>query len=131
MSLYTLIAFTIGGMIWFFLFYFRYKYKDIVNELRSNLKSANKELEYLNHELDEFTHQNAILKEKVTDLLEKNDELSEVVAELSKYYVHIKRASEKTSELSKFLHEPNPDMEDKIRRISQNTDKISNEKTFF
>jgi chromosome segregation ATPase len=113
------------------LFYFRYKYKDIVNELRSNLKSANKELEYLNHELDEFTHQNAILKEKVTDLLEKNDELSEVVAELSKYYVHIKRASEKTSELSKFLHEPNPDMEDKIRRISQNTDKISNEKTFF
>jgi chromosome segregation ATPase len=88
-------------------------------------------LEYLNHELDEFTHQNAILKEKVTDLLEKNDELSEVVAELSKYYVHIKRASEKTNELSKFLHEPNPDMEDRIKRISQNNDKVSDEKTFF
>jgi len=99
--------------------------------LRSNLKSANKELEYLNHELNEFTHQNAILKEKVTDLLEKNDELSEVVAELSKYYVHIKRASEKSSELSKFLHEPNADMEDKIKKISQRNDNITNEKSFF
>ena len=33
-------------------------------------------------------------KRKITELLDKNDELSEVVAELSKYYVHIKRASE-------------------------------------
>jgi hypothetical protein len=84
--------------------------------------------------LDEFTHQNAILKEKVTDLLEKNDELSEVVAELSKYYVHIKRASEKTNELSKFLNEPNPDMEDRIKKISHNNNnnnKVSDEKTFF
>ncbi len=131
MNLYTFLAFVAGGLIWFFLFYFRYQYKDVINELRSNLKSANKELEYLNHELNEFTHQNAILKEKVTDLLEKNDELSEVVAELSKYYVHIKRASEKSSELSKFLHEPNADMEDKIKKISQRNDNIPNEKSFF
>ena len=114
------------------LFYFRYKYKDVVNELRSNLKSANKELEYLNHELDEFTHQNAILKEKVTDLLEKNDELSEVVAELSKYYVHIKRASEKTSELTKFLNDPNPEIEEKMKNIMRKGDNtITSEKTFF
>jgi uncharacterized protein YoxC len=103
----------------------------VVNELRSNLKSANKELEYLNHELDEFTHQNAILKEKTTELLDRNDELSDVVAELSKYYVHIKKASEKSSELSKFLHEPSPDMEDKIRKLSQRNENISSEKSFF
>jgi chromosome segregation ATPase len=113
------------------LFYFRYKYKDVVNELRGNLKSANKELEYLNHELDEFTHQNAILKEKVTELLDKNDELSEVVAELSKYYVHIKRASEKTSELTKFLADPNPEIEEKMKNILKRSEDISSEKTFF
>lgn len=131
MSLYTFIAFVIGWLLWFFVFYFRYKHKDLINELRSNLKSANKELEYLNRELDEYTHQNAILKEKTTELLEKNDELSDVVAELSKYYVHIKRASEKTSELSKFLHEPNPDIEEKIKKLSNKENNVSNEKTFF
>ncbi len=125
------LTFIIGGLLWFFVFYFRYKFRDVVNELRTNLKSANKELEYLNRELDEYTHQNAILKEKVTDLLEKNDELADVVAELSKYYVHIKKASEKTSELSKFLHEPNSDIEEKIKRISSRQDNVSNEKTFF
>ncbi|MCK9467227.1 MAG: hypothetical protein M0P94_02765 [Candidatus Absconditabacterales bacterium] len=131
MNGYVFLAFIVGGLIGFFLFYFRYKYKDVVNELRGNLKSANKELEYLNHELDEFTHQNAILKEKVTELLDKNDELSEVVAELSKYYVHIKRASEKTSELTKFLADPNPEIEEKMKNILKRSEDISSEKTFF
>ena len=131
MTLYIFLAFIVGGLIWFFLFYFRYQYKDVVNELRTNLKSANKELEYLNHELDEFTHQNAILKEKVTDLLEKNDELSEVVAELSKYYVHIKRASEKTTELTKFLSEPSPEIEEKMKNIMRRDNTNTSDKTFF
>jgi hypothetical protein len=87
----------------------------------------------LNRELDEYTHQNAILKEKTTELLEKNDDLSEVVAELSKYYVHIKRASEKTTELTKFLAEPNPEVEEKMKRIMKRDQNHNNtgEKTFF
>lgn len=131
MDIYIFLAFIVGLGFWFFVFYFRYKFRDVVNELRNNLKSANKELEYLNRELDEYTHQNAILKEKVTDLLEKNDELSDVVSELSKYYVHIKRASEKTSELTKFLAAPNPDVEEKMNRIMRTNHNIENEKTFF
>jgi predicted nucleic acid-binding Zn-ribbon protein len=85
----------------------------------------------LNHELDEYTHQNSILKEKVTDLLEKNDELSDVVTELSKYYVHIKKASEKTTELTKFLASPNPEVEEKMNKILDAKHSISSEKTFF
>jgi hypothetical protein len=64
--------------------------------------------------------------------LEKNDDLSDVVSELSKYYVHIKRASEKTTELTKFLSEPNPEVEDKMKKIMRNNNnKQSKEKTFF
>jgi arginine deiminase len=95
-------------------FYLRYQHRDTVNELRGNLKEANKEIQYLTGELEEFTQQNGILKEKITELLEKNDDLSEVVSELSKYYVHLKRAAEKTTELSKFLHTPNPNIEEKM-----------------
>ena len=129
--MYIFLAFVVWLGLWFFVFYFRYKFRDVVNELRNNLKSANKELEYLNRELDEYTHQNSILKEKVTELLEKNDELSDVVAELSKYYVHIKRASEKTTELNKFLASPNPEVEEKMNKILNADNSIPSEKTFF
>jgi len=79
------------------------------------LKDANKEIHDLNHDLEEYIQQNVILKEKVSELLDKNDDLSDVVSELSKYYVHIKKAAEKTNELTKFLQNPNPDIEEKIR----------------
>jgi hypothetical protein len=46
--------------------------------------------------------------------LDKNDDLSDVVSELSKYYVHLKKAAEKTTELSKYLQDPNPNIEEKM-----------------
>ena len=60
------------------------------------MKEANKEIQDLTAELDEITAQNTILKQKTAELLDRNDELSDVVAELSKYYVHIKKASAKS-----------------------------------
>ena len=74
--------------------------------MRSNLKEASKEVHDLQDELDEYTAQNIILKEEVTKLLTKNDDLTDVVTELSKYYVHIKKAAEKSTELNKFLQDP-------------------------
>ncbi|MBO4516419.1 hypothetical protein J5751_03150 [bacterium] len=82
--------------------------------------------------MDEYTQQNTLLKQKTMELLDRNDELSDVVAELSKYYVHIKKASEKTSELNKFLQEPSDVIEEKIKKFSQKEDiDVSNEKIFF
>jgi predicted transcriptional regulator len=72
--------------------------------------------------------QNKILKEKTTELLEKNDDLNEVVSELSKYYVHIKKASEKTQELNEYLTDPDDTIEE---RIKKNNKKSSEEKKFF
>lgn len=119
-----------GGLIGYFVFYLRYQHKDTVNQLRSNLKEAGKEVEYLSSELDEYVQQNALLKQKTTELLEKNDDLSDVVAELSKYYVHMKKAAEKTTELSKFLHTPNPNIEEKMQPFLEKA-KEETEKTFF
>lgn len=119
-------------LFWYFIFYLRYEHKDTINQLRSNLKEANKEIQYLNWELDEYTQQNTLLKQKTMELLDRNDELSDVVAELSKYYVHIKKASEKTSELNKFLQEPSDVIEEKIKKFSQKDEEdVSNDKIFF
>lgn len=119
-----------GALVGYFTFYLRYQHKDTVNQLRSNMKDAAKEIEYLSHELDEYVQQNAILKQKTTELLDKNDDLSDVVSELSKYYVHLKKAAEKTSELSKYLHTPNPDIEEKMQPFLEKV-KVNEEKTFF
>ena len=76
MTWYILLAFILGWWVGYIVFYFRYQHKDTVNELRSNLKEAAKEIQYLSNELDEYVQQNAILKQKVTEILEKNDDLN-------------------------------------------------------
>ena len=133
MTWYIVLAAIGGGLLGYFIFYLRYQHKDTVNQLRSNLKEAGKEVEYLSNELDEYVQQNALLKQKTTELLEKNDDLSDVVAELSKYYVHIKKAAEKTNELSKYLHTPNPNIEEKMQPFLDKAarEKGDEEKKFF
>ncbi|MCF7835490.1 YhcB family protein [Candidatus Gracilibacteria bacterium] len=132
MTGYILLGFIFGILIGYVVFYFRYKQRDVVNELRSNLKEANKEINSLNEDLEEYLQQNTLLKEKVSELLDKNDDLGDVVSELSKYYVHIKKAAEKTSELTKFLQNPNPDIEEKINYFAkQKKHTEDDEKKFF
>ncbi|MDD3262647.1 MAG: hypothetical protein PHR61_02270 [Candidatus Absconditabacteria bacterium] len=131
MNGYTFLALILGGAIGYAIFYFRYQHKDTVNHLRSSLKEANKELQFVQSELDEFTEQNTILREEITKLLEKNDDLTDVVTELSKYYVHIKKAAEKTTELNKFLQEPDKEMLEKIDKLNKTKDNEYEEKKFF
>lgn len=115
MTGYAVLGFILGVGVGYLLFYFRYKHKDVVNELRSNLKEANKEVRGLGQDLEEYTQQNEILKVKMSEFLNKNDDLSKVVWELSKYYYHIKKASEKTDELAKFLQQPDTLIEEKMQ----------------
>jgi len=131
MNWYTFLALIIWWAIWYAIFYFRYQHKDTINHLRSSLKEANKELQLVQTELEEFTEQNIILKEETTKLLEKNDDLTDVVTELSKYYVHIKKAAEKTTELNKFLQEPDEEILEKIDIINKKNTKELDEKKFF
>lgn len=115
MSPYILLSFIIGAVVGFSVFYFRYQHRDTVNQLRSSLKDANREVHSLNQEIEEYLQQNVILKDKMSEFLGKNDDLSKVVGELSKYYYHIKKAAEKTQELTKYLNEPDPEIEEKMQ----------------
>ena len=121
-------AWILWAALWYFIFYLRYEYKDTVNELRSHIKEANKQVQHLQEELDEYMLQNQILKEETTKLLDKNDNLNEVVSELSMYYVHIKKASEKTQELNEYLTNPDEALEEKIKKSNK---KSGEEKKFF
>lgn len=131
MFVYIFLSLIVGIGLWYFFFYFRYQHRNTVDELRANLNDATKEIEYLSWELEEFVQQNWILKQKTTELLEKNDDLSEVVSELSKYYVHLKKAAEKTSELTKFLQTPSQSMEEKIELYANKSVEEDNNQKFF
>lgn len=128
MLLWCVWAWILWAILWYFVFYLRYEYRDTVNELRSHLKEANKQVQHLQEELDEYMLQNQILKEKTTELLDKNDDLNEVVSELSMYYVHIKKASEKTQELNEYLTNPDEEIVEKIKKTNK---KSGDEKKFF
>jgi uncharacterized coiled-coil DUF342 family protein len=128
MLVWYILAGIFWAILWYLIFYLRYEYKDTVNELRSHLKEANNQVQYLQEELDEYTLQNQILKEETTKLLDKNDNLNEVVSELSTYYVHIKKASEKTQELNEYLANPDETIEEKIKKSNKKPDE---EKKFF
>lgn len=131
MFVYIFLSLIVGIGLWYLFFYFRYQHRNTVDELRANLNDATKEIEYLSWELEEFVQQNGILKQKTTELLEKNDDLSEVVSELSKYYVHLKKAAEKTSELTKFLQTPSQSMEEKIELYANKSTENDNNQKFF
>jgi len=126
MLAYCIWAWILWAILWYLVFYLRYEYKDTVNELRSHIKEANKQIQHLQEELDEYMLQNQILKEEAWKLLDKNDNLNEVVSELSTYYVHIKKASEKTQELNEYLANPDEMIEEKIKK-----NKSDEEKKFF
>ena len=126
MLAYCIWAWILWAILWYLVFYLRYEYKDTVNELRSHIKEANKQIQHLQEELDEYMLQNQILKEEAWKLLDKNDNLNEVVSELSTYYVHIKKASEKTQELNEYLANPDEMIEEKI-----SNKKSEEEKRFF
>ena len=127
---YILLALLIWWVLWYLVFYFQYEHRDVVGELRKNLKQANDQLISLQEEIEEITAQNELFREKTTELLEKNDELSDVVAELWKYYVHMKKASEKTAELSKYLHDPDEEMQEKLDSLSE-SEKNQLKNSFF
>ncbi len=118
MILTAILAFAVGVLIGYLVFYMRYENRDVVIELRNNLKDLNRELSELSLEHEEHKQQNFILKDKVSDLFTKNDDLVGVVSELSRYYFNIKVWAEKIQELNKYLKLPDSWIEEKVQKYS-------------
>lgn len=127
MTGYYILSFVLGIAIWYLAFYLTYSKRNVIDELRKNLKHANQEIKELSWEHDEIIAQNDILRAKTKELLDKHDDMSQVIAELSRYYINIKKASQKSSELSNILTDPDLWLDDKISQYKDfkepNTDK--------
>lgn len=114
MTVYVLLALIIGLSLWYLLFYLRYADRSIIDELRRSLQQSQKDALLFQHELEEYTQQNIVLKQKASELLAKNTDLAKVVSDLSRYYYRLKAASDKIDELDALLTPPEPEIEDKM-----------------
>lgn len=88
------------------IFYRRYENRELVNELRKHVKELTHDCAAMNSDIREFEQQNIVLKEELTQIYEKNDDLTDVVSELSRYYYHMRKASEKMTDLVRYLQVP-------------------------
>lgn len=105
----------IGWMIGYFIFYRRFANRELVNELRKNNIELKHAFQATDRDRMEYEQQNIILKNEIEGLYIKNDDLTHVVSELSRYYYHMKKISDKMENLARDLQQPLEDMDRKIK----------------
>ena len=71
----------------------------------------------MQHEVQELSAQNEILKKRTGSLLQQNEDYSKLVSELSRYYFHIKEATHKVQELGKLLRVYDSDLDQKLTKV--------------
>ena len=74
----------------------------------------------------EYEQQNIILKNEIEWLYVKNDDLTHVVSELSRYYYHMKKISDKMEDLARDLQQPLEDMDRKMKPFIYDDDNENN-----
>lgn len=109
------------------IFYRRYENRELVNELRKHVKDLTRDCAVMESDIREFEQQNIVLKEELTQIYEKNDDLTDIVSELSRYYYHMKKASEKMTDLVRYLQVPDNALTNRIESYVGDRDVMSDE----
>lgn len=104
----------LGVLLWFGVAYTRYGNAQVVDELRSAYKKLQQQQQDATLHLEEYIEQNKILKHNAQLLLDQNEDYMKIISQLSRYYYHIRQASEKTKELQDILRIHDDDMDKKI-----------------
>ena len=99
------------------MFHFRYNDTNQIDSLRKRYKTNQDWYELLQHEVQELSAQNWILKKRTASLLQQNEDYSKLVSELSRYYFHIKEATHKVQELGKLLRVYDSDLDQKLTKV--------------
>lgn len=121
-TLLIVFALWIGVGIGYLIFYWRFADRNIVTQLRKDNSLLKHDLQESDRDRMEFEQQNIILKDEIRLLYLKNDDLTQVVSELSRYYYHMKKVSEKMDSLARDLQQPLEDMDKDIKQFLYSDD---------
>jgi hypothetical protein len=125
------IALCCGWLIWYFRFYLKFANKELINELRKNNLELKHTLQSCDHDRIEYEQQNIILKDEISWLYQKNDDLTHIVSELSRYYYHLKKISDKMDNLARDLQQPLEDLDRKIKPFMYESNDERNEEFVY
>jgi len=114
---YVLLWILLWGALGYSLFHFRYNDTQKIDTLRQRYKTNQDDYELIQHEVQELSAQNEILKKRTWSLLQQNEDYSKLVSELSRYYFHIKEATHKVQELWKLLRVYDSDLDQKLTKV--------------
>ena len=122
---------TLGCALWYFIFYLRFGSRDIINELRKHNMELRQTLQSCDRDRIEYEQQNIILKDEIEWLYQKNDDLTHIVSELSRYYYHLKKISDKMDNLARDLQQPLEDLDRKIKPFLYENDNKNHEEFIY
>ncbi len=125
--LMVIIATLVGWVIGYLIFYRRFADRELVNELRRNNLELKHAFQATDRDRMEYEQQNIILKDEIEGLYIKNDDLTHVVSELSRYYYHMKKISDKMEDLAHDLQQPLEDMDRKMKPFLYDDDDERNQ----
>lgn len=129
--LIVVISLLFGGWIWYLIFYRRFENRELVNELRRNNLELKHTLQACDRDRIEYEQQNLILKDEISILYQKNDDLTHIVSELSRYYYHLKKISDKMDNLARDLQQPLEDLDRKIKPFMYESNDERNEEFVY
>ena len=113
--LIAIISTLVGWVVGYLIFYRRFADRELVNELRRNNLELKHAFQSTDRDRMEYEQQNIILKDEIETLYVKNDDLTHVVSELSRYYYHMKKISDKMDDLARDLQQPLEDMDRRMK----------------
>ena len=129
--LWIILALIVGGLIWYIVFYMRFANRELVNELRKTNIELKHTLKESDRDRVEYEQQNIILKDEISLLYQKNDDLTHVVSELSRYYYHMKKISDKMNDLANDLQQPIEDLDRKMKPFLYEEDDDRNKEFLY
>ncbi|AKH32558.1 hypothetical protein XF24_00196 [candidate division SR1 bacterium Aalborg_AAW-1] len=113
--LIVIVAALLGGILGYLVFYRRFANRELINELRKTNLELKHAFQATDRDRMEYEQQNIILKDEIEGLYVKNDDLTHVVSELSRYYYHMKKISDKMQDLARDLQQPLEDMDMRMK----------------
>ena len=125
--LIAFVAAWLGGIVGYLIFYRRFANRELVNELRKNNLELKHAFQATDRDRMEYEQQNLILRDEIEGLYMKNDDLTHVVSELSRYYYHMKKISDKMDDLARDLQQPLEDMDRKMKPFVYDDDDDRNQ----
>ena len=113
--LIVIVAALLWWILWYLVFYRRFANRELINELRKTNLELKHAFQATDRDRMEYEQQNIILKDEIEGLYVKNDDLTHVVSELSRYYYHMKKISDKMQDLARDLQQPLEDMDMRMK----------------